>query len=59
LLAPLLGSSCRLFFPLLLLFNTFKICRTLLLAFLTHTNHPLFLLALRSFRRSTLSLFLC
>jgi hypothetical protein len=56
--APLLGSSCRLFFPLLLQFNTFKIRCTLSLAFFTHTGYPYFLLVLRSLHRHTLSLFL-
>jgi len=58
-LAPFLGSSCRLFFPLLLQLNTLKICRTLSLTFFTHMGHPCFLLALRSLCRRTLSLFLC
>jgi hypothetical protein len=56
--APLIRSSCRLFFPLLLQFDTLKICRALSLAFFTHTDYPCFLLALRSVRRRTLSLFL-
>jgi hypothetical protein len=59
LFAPLLGSSCSFFLPLLLQLDTLKISCTLSLAFLAHSSGLSFLLALRSLRRREFSFYFC